>query len=64
MARRIIAALLIILATILAPFGAGALWAERTITEADTFTETLAPLAEAMTGIMTPRRRAMSMVLS
>lgn len=46
MARRIIAALLILLATILAPFAAGALWAERTITEADTFTETLAPLAD------------------
>jgi hypothetical protein len=46
MARRIIAALILILATILAPFAAGALWAERTITEPDTFTETLAPLAD------------------
>jgi len=46
MARRIIAALLIILATILTPFAAGALWAERTITEKDTFAETLAPLAD------------------
>jgi hypothetical protein len=46
MARRIIAALLIILASLLAPFAVGALWAERTITEADTFVETLAPLAD------------------
>ncbi len=46
MARRIIAALLIILASILAPFAIGALWADRTITETDTFVETLAPLAD------------------
>jgi hypothetical protein len=46
MARRILAALLIIVATILTPLAAGALWAERTITEKETFTETLAPLAE------------------
>ena len=46
MARRIIAALLIIVATILAPFALGALWAERTITEADMFVETLAPLQD------------------
>ena len=46
MARRIIAALLIIVASLLAPFAVGALWAERTITETDTFVETLAPLAD------------------
>ncbi len=46
MARRIIAALLIIVATLLAPFAVGALWAERTITETDTFVETLAPLQD------------------
>lgn len=46
MARRIIAALLIVLASFLAPFALGALWAERTITETDTFVETLAPLAD------------------
>ncbi len=46
MARRIIAALLIIVASLLAPFAIGALWAERTITETDTFVETLAPLAD------------------
>jgi hypothetical protein len=46
MARRIIAALLIIVATILAPFALGALWAERTITEANMFVETLAPLQD------------------
>jgi hypothetical protein len=46
MARRIIAALLITLASVLAPFAVGALWAERTITETDTFVETLAPLAD------------------
>jgi hypothetical protein len=45
MARRIIAALLIVVASLLAPFALGALWAERTITETDTFVETLAPLA-------------------
>ena len=46
MARRIIAALLIIVASLLAPFAVGALWADRTITETDTFVETLAPLAD------------------
>jgi hypothetical protein len=46
MARRIIAALLIIVATLLAPFAVGALWAERTITETDVFVETLAPLQD------------------
>ncbi|HSO04666.1 MAG TPA: hypothetical protein VLQ92_09315 [Candidatus Limnocylindrales bacterium] len=46
MARRIIAALLIIVASLLAPFAIGALWAERTITETDLFVETLAPLVD------------------
>ncbi len=46
MARRIIAALLIVVASLLAPFALGALWAERTITETDTFVETLAPLQD------------------
>jgi hypothetical protein len=46
MARRIIAALLIILASVLAPFAIGALWADRTITDTDIFVETLAPLAD------------------
>ena len=46
MARRIIAALLIILASVLAPFAVGALWAERTITSPQAFNETLAPLAD------------------
>ncbi len=46
MARRIIAALLILLASVLAPFAVGSLWAERTITSADAFNETLAPLAQ------------------
>ncbi|HYN56219.1 MAG TPA: hypothetical protein VES03_03360 [Motilibacterales bacterium] len=46
MARRIIAALLIIVASILAPFAVGALWAERTITESAIFVETLAPLQD------------------
>lgn len=46
MARRVIAALLIIIASVLAPFAVGALWAERTITTTQTFTETLAPLAD------------------
>ncbi len=46
MARRLIAALLIVLASLLAPFAVGALWAERTITDTQAFTETLAPLSE------------------
>lgn len=46
MARRIIAALLLIVASLLAPFAVGALWAERTITSSEQFTETLAPLAQ------------------
>jgi hypothetical protein len=46
MFRRIVAAILVLLATLLAPFAVGALWAERTITETDTFAETLAPLAD------------------
>jgi hypothetical protein len=46
MARRIIAALLIIIASLLAPFAIGSLWAERTITDAEAFKETLAPLTD------------------
>lgn len=46
MARRIISALLIILAVLLAPFAVGGLWAERTITDSRTFVETLSPLAD------------------
>lgn len=44
--RRVVAALLIIVASLLAPFAVGALWADRTITETDTFVETLSPLAD------------------
>ena len=36
MFRRVIAALLIIVASLLAPFAVGALWAERTLTDTDT----------------------------
>lgn len=43
-ARRAIAAILVVVASILAPFAVGALWAQRTITNTDTFVETLAPL--------------------
>lgn len=46
MFRRIVAALLIILATILAPFAVAGLWAERTLTNTDVFVETVAPLAD------------------
>ncbi len=46
MFRRVIAALLIIVASLLAPFAVGALWAERTLTDTDIFVETLAPLAD------------------
>jgi hypothetical protein len=46
MARRIIAALLIIVASLLAPFAVGSIWAERTLTETQSFNETLAPLAD------------------
>ena len=46
MVRRVVAAVLILVASILAPFAVGALWAERTITDAQAFNETLAPLAE------------------
>jgi len=38
------AALLIIVASLLAPFAVGALWADRTITETDTFVEPWRPL--------------------
>ncbi|MGB7979204.1 MAG: hypothetical protein WCF36_00235 [Candidatus Nanopelagicales bacterium] len=44
--RRIVAALLIIVATLLAPFAVGALWAERTLMDAEQFAQTLAPLSE------------------
>ncbi len=46
MARRIIAALLILIASLLAPLALGAFWAERTITDTAAFQETLAPLAD------------------
>lgn len=46
MARRIIAALLIVVASLLAPFAVGGLWAQQTLTETDAFTETLAPLVD------------------
>lgn len=46
MARRIIAALLIIVASLLAPFAVGSIWAERTLTETQAFNETLAPLVD------------------
>ncbi|MDH4016704.1 MAG: hypothetical protein OEV20_05135, partial [Actinomycetota bacterium] len=46
MARRIIAALLIIVASLLAPFAVGGLWAQQTLTETEAFTETLAPLVD------------------
>lgn len=46
MARRIVAALLIVIAGLLAPFAVGALWAQRTLTDTTAFNETLAPLAE------------------
>jgi hypothetical protein len=46
MARRIIAALLVVLATVLAPFAVIGLWAERTITDTGIFVETIAPLSE------------------
>jgi hypothetical protein len=46
MARRIIAALLIIVATVLAPVAIVGLWAERTLTDTQVFVETIAPLAD------------------
>jgi hypothetical protein len=45
-ARRIVAAVLIILASLLAPFAVGARWAHSTITDSQQFAETVAPLAE------------------
>ncbi len=44
-ARRIIAALLVIVASILAPLAVGSLWAERILTDTQDFTETIQPLA-------------------
>jgi hypothetical protein len=46
MARRIIAAVLVILAALLAPFSVGALWVQRTVMEPGLFVETLSPLAD------------------
>ncbi len=46
MFRRIVAALLIVVATLLAPFAVGGLWAERTLMDGQQFAETLAPLSE------------------
>lgn len=45
-ARRIVAAVLVILASVLAPFAVGALWAERTLTDTQQFADTVAPLAD------------------
>lgn len=45
-ARRIVAAILIILASLLAPFAVGARWAHSTITDTAQFAETVAPLAD------------------
>ena len=45
MIRRVIAALLVLVATILAPFAVGAYWVERTLMDAEQFNETIAPLA-------------------
>lgn len=46
MARRVVAAVLVLLATVLAPFAVGALWVERTVMDSPTFVETLAPLVD------------------
>jgi hypothetical protein len=46
MIRRTIAALLVLIATILAPFAVGAYWVERTLMDAQQFGETIAPLAD------------------
>ena len=46
MARRIVAALLIIVATVLAPVAITGLWAQRTLTDTQLFVETVAPLAD------------------
>lgn len=45
-ARRIVAAVLIILASLLAPFAVGARWAHSTITDPQQFADTVAPLAD------------------
>jgi hypothetical protein len=45
-ARRIVAALLLLVASLLAPFAVGARWAESTITDSEQFAETVGPLAE------------------
>lgn len=45
-ARRSIAAVLVLIASILAPISVGALWAQRTLTDTEMFVETLAPLAD------------------
>ena len=45
-ARRIIAAVLLILASILAPFAVGAHWAQRTLTDTQQFAQTVGPLAD------------------
>lgn len=45
-ARRIVAAVLLILASLLAPFAVGANWAQRTLTDTQQFAATVGPLAE------------------
>ena len=45
-ARRIVAALLIVIASLMAPFAAGARWAHGTITDPQQFSDTVAPLAD------------------
>lgn len=45
--RRALAALLVIVASILAPFALGAVWAERTLLHTEQFVETIAPLADS-----------------
>jgi hypothetical protein len=47
MARRVIAAVLVVLASVLAPFAVGARWAEQTLIDAQRFSETLSPLADS-----------------
>ncbi len=46
-ARRVVAALLVIAASILAPLSIGALWAERTVMRTDRFVATVEPLAHS-----------------
>jgi len=45
--RRVLAAVLIVVASVLAPFAVGANWAQRTITDSQRFAETLQPLADS-----------------